>query len=277
MSVNPKTFDKDYYYNVCLGSEEFKKSGGLTLHPNVKKMIDSIALSKDMEILEIGCGRGDTALHIAKKVKSIIGIDYSSEAIKIAKKIQKKYPKRIQEKSKFLIMDATRLKFEDNSFDLVLLIDTLDHLAIQEQEKMFKEISRVLKSGGKIFLRTCTNRILLNITFPYYIYPLNKILTWVDQKMKRISYAPLPKNPRTPEQEYQHINEPDYFQLQKLFKKFQLKGKIESQVGFLKAGSNIRTLFYNFAITFYPLSKYYPLNVFFASSFICNLKVYKKQ
>jgi ubiquinone/menaquinone biosynthesis C-methylase UbiE len=275
MSIHPKIFDKDYYYNICLGSEEFKKSGGREIHPKIKKMIDHLSLTSEMDILEIGCGRGDTALYIASKVRSVTAIDYSPDAIRIAKDIRKKHTPPIQKKTKFSVMEATKLSFKNNSFDFILIIDTLDHLNRKEQEKMFKEINRIIKSDGTIFIRTCSNRILLSHTYRYYTYPLNRLLTWVDKKIKNVDYDSLPKDPRTKEQKQQHINEPDYFKLKKLFNKFSLTGEIKGEPGFLKEEISIRSNIYNFIVTLHPLSQYFPLHIFFANSFICKLKPQK--
>lgn len=271
MSINPKIFNKSYYYNICFGSEEFKKSEGLLIHPRVKKVIDQLYLNKKMDVLEIGCGRGDVGLYLAKKVRSFVGIDYSPEAIKIAREIRNKYQLSIQKKTKFFVMKANKLKFKSKSFDIILLIDTLDHLNNKEQEETFQEIIRVITDDGELFIRTCSNRILLSSTYKNYIYPLNRFLTWLDKKIKNANYDPLPKDPRTKEQKQQHINEPDYFKLKKLFRKYFLNNQIKSETGFLKEGMGIRTILYNFVVTLQPFSEHYPLNILFASSFICKL------
>jgi len=52
-----------------------------------------------MDVLEIGCDRGDTTMYIAKKVISIVGIDYSSVAIQIANDIKTKYSSQIRKKN----------------------------------------------------------------------------------------------------------------------------------------------------------------------------------
>ena len=272
MSINPKVFNRDYYYNVCLGSEEFKQSQGHKLHPKVKAMIDQLNLNINMDVLEIGCGRGDTALYVAKKVRSITAIDYSPDAIAIAKKIRNETKIELQKKTKFLKMSATNLKFKDKTFDFVLFIDTFDHLNKKEQNKAFKEILRVIKDDGELFIRTCSNSILLSYTYKYYTYPMNKFLTWIDKKIKRVNYDSLPKDPRTKEEKQQHINEPNFFSLKKLFNKFFKSVQIESEIGFLKEGKGLRTSLYNFLITLYPLSQYFPLYILFGHSFLCALK-----
>jgi hypothetical protein len=102
--------------------------------------------------------------------------------------------------------------------------------------------------------------------------PVNKTLTWIDKKIKGISYDSLPDNPRTKYEEEQHINEPTYFYLRKLFKEFRYEGHMHIDIGCLKEGTSLRTRLYNFAIALYPLSKLFPLNIFFGWAFICVMK-----
>lgn len=272
MSINSKKFNKEYYHNICLGSEEFKKSKGLVLNPRVKNMIDSLDLNKSMNVLEIGCGRGDSTLYIGKRVNSVIGIDYSKAAIQIANNIKKEYPSRIRKKIKFFVMKADSLSFKSRPFDMIIFIDTMDHLNNKEVENTFKEMLRVLAPNGRIFIKTCSNKILLEKTYKYYIFPLNRLITWLDKKIKKVDYKSLPYNPRTKEASQQHINEPDYFSLINIFKKFGLKGNIKTETGFLTQKKGIRSKIYNFVTTLYPLSKYYPLNILFAHSFMITLR-----
>src|SRR5438093_176190 len=104
-SVNPNIYTIDYYLHECLGSEEFKASKGKKLHPRVKKIFSNLPISKNMNVLDIGSGRGDIALYTARFVKSVVGIDYSKNAITIANITKKSFPSKIQKKIKFLKMD----------------------------------------------------------------------------------------------------------------------------------------------------------------------------
>lgn len=269
MSVNPKIFNKNYYLNVCLGSEEFRKSKGKKLHPRTKKLIDRLDLKSHMDVLDIGCGRGDATLYIASKVKSAIGIDYSSEAIMLAEKTKRKYSRKIQKKVKFLKTEVTNLNFRKNSFDLVLLIDVFDHLNKVEQAKTLKKIALILKDNGKLYIRTCSNRLLLSYTFRYYTRPMNVFATWLDKRIKGITYEPLPKDPRTNEEKLQHINESDYFTLKKILSKYFKNVRISAETGFLKEGRGIRTKVYNFIVNLYPISIFFPLHILFGHSFSC--------
>jgi len=67
---------------------------------------------------------------------------------------EKKYIKE-SKRLKFEIVDGTKMPFEDNSFNVVLCCDVLEH--VQDLPKVISEISRVLKIGG-IFISDTFNR-----------------------------------------------------------------------------------------------------------------------
>lgn len=86
-------------------------------------------------VLDVGCGEGFTLKKLEEKKigKKNEGIDYSAEAIKIGKKI---YPELNLAKGN--IYD---LKYEDNSFDLLICTEVLEHLA--DPVKAIEEMKRV--------------------------------------------------------------------------------------------------------------------------------------
>ncbi len=93
-------------------------------------------------------------------------------------------------------MKADNLDFKNNSFDTIVFIDIIDHLNKTEINKTFKEILRVLRPNGNFFIKTCSNRILLGKTYKYYIFPLNKIFTWIDKKLNMGSYYTIQEQER---------------------------------------------------------------------------------
>jgi len=102
---------------------------------------------KNKKILEYGCGDGSYAFDLAERGATVIGIDISSAAIKEAKRQAKE--KGVSNVT-FLVMDAEKMQFNDNSFDIVCGTSILHHLNI---EKSLKELVRVLKPGCKAFFR----------------------------------------------------------------------------------------------------------------------------
>lgn len=270
-SVQPEIYNKDYYLSVCLGAEEFKKSSGKKLHKRLELLLAKIDLKKNMRVLDLGCGRGDITLYLAKHTKEAFGIDYSKDAIAVSQNVRKTFPPSIRKKTTFMQMDAKQLQFPDNFFDCVIAIDIFEHLYKDELEIAMKEIKRVLKPEGLLFVHTGTNRVLYDYVYPYYIYPINRFVTWVDKTLRHVTYDSLPKDPRTAVEKEQHVNEPTFFYLTDLFKRFMFEGKIMIEIGYIKEIRGIKTILYNAVLCLYPLSKLFPLNLLFGWVFICTM------
>ena len=101
---------------------------------------------KHKKVLDIGCWTGQFEKIASKHTKQIIGIDPGVEAIKTAKKLVPK--------AKFFVGDALNLKFKDNSFDTVTIMDVIEHIPKGTEEKCLKEVKRVLKLNGHLIIST---------------------------------------------------------------------------------------------------------------------------
>lgn len=89
---------------------------------------------KPNSILDAGCGEGMVLSFISSiRVKRRVGIDLSTDALKMAKKNVKS--------ATFRKMDATKIKYKDNAFDCVLILEVLEHL--KNPEKAIREVKRV--------------------------------------------------------------------------------------------------------------------------------------
>ena len=97
------------------------------------------------EIIDVGCGGGrySNALKTLG-AKKVIGVDYGSDGIKLARKNYKK--KNLY----FKKQNVLNLKFPDNNFDIVFCNGVLHHTS--NRDKGIKELIRVCKPGGYVFL-----------------------------------------------------------------------------------------------------------------------------
>lgn len=94
--------------------------------------------------LEVGIGTGRNIPFYPEQVK-LTGIDFSEKMVEIA---QKKASNNAN--IQILQMDAENMKFEDNSFDTV--VTSCVFCSVPDPVKGLKEIRRVCKNGGKIFM-----------------------------------------------------------------------------------------------------------------------------
>ena len=97
---------------------------------------------ENKEVLEVGSGRGGGASWIAKTMKpsSLIGLDFSREAVCLCNKWYE------QENLDFREGNAQDLPFQKNSFDVVYNVES-SH-CYGDMSKFVSEVFRVLKNGG---------------------------------------------------------------------------------------------------------------------------------
>lgn len=103
---------------------------------------------KNKTVLEIGCGAGFGAELICQYFtpKKIISTDLDKRLINLAKKNVSR--KEIS----FEVADATKLEYENNTFNAIFVFGMIHHLPYPEWQKCLRESFRVLKIDGWLFL-----------------------------------------------------------------------------------------------------------------------------
>jgi ubiquinone/menaquinone biosynthesis C-methylase UbiE len=90
--------------------------------------------------LEIGCGTGAFARLLAKRCKRVVGLDLSSEMIRVARSRSSQF-----DNLEFELADAMTWSFPQSQFDFICSIATLHHL---QQRELFVKIKDALKPNG---------------------------------------------------------------------------------------------------------------------------------
>lgn len=112
-------------------------------HPVVPAFQKFYNLNENSKILDVGCGKGFMVHDFAKLIPGITvkGIDISEYAIENCMD---------EVKDCVQVGDARSLDFEDNSFDLVISINTIHNFNREECAISLKEIERVSKKNSFI-------------------------------------------------------------------------------------------------------------------------------
>ena len=129
-----------YYYNSKFWTEV------------VKDLNNFYKLKNGSKILDIGCGKGFMLFDFMKLNPNFVleGIDISNYAITNA----------VPEVKKFLkVGNAKSLPYEDNSFDLVISINTTHNLEINQCKKALSEMERVSRKDKYLIVDAYSNEI----------------------------------------------------------------------------------------------------------------------
>lgn len=107
-------------------------------------------------VLDVGCGTGETAYHIAKKgARRVVGLDYSREAIAAARALYR-HP--------CLFFEKKDVRDVAEKFDVIITMGTLEH--IDDPLGLLKKLKAMLNVGGSII-----------VTSPNWSNPRGYILT----------------------------------------------------------------------------------------------------
>lgn len=106
-------------------------------------------------VLDLGCGVGRFTFRIANLSQMVYGVDSSKHAIDVC--IKKARDNGILN-TKFEVMDARKLNFDDETFDWVLSVTCLQCITdLKDLTTAIQEALRVTKKTGKIILLECTS------------------------------------------------------------------------------------------------------------------------
>jgi 2-polyprenyl-6-hydroxyphenyl methylase / 3-demethylubiquinone-9 3-methyltransferase len=102
-------------------------------------------------VLDLGCAGGFMAEALAQRGAQVTGIDPAAEAIDAARAHARAQGLRIA----YDVGVGEALPYEDGSFDAVVCVDVLEHVA--DLDKVLSEVARTLRPGG-LFLFDTINR-----------------------------------------------------------------------------------------------------------------------
>ncbi|MGI8632860.1 MAG: methyltransferase domain-containing protein [Solirubrobacterales bacterium] len=161
--VASTAYDEDYYLHRCFGSDEWRESDGQTPDPLYGGMLDLIGLQPDTRVLDVGTGRGELPrVAVERGASEAMGIDYSHAAIELARKVA---ADRGLSHVTYRQADARAIPAADGHYDLVTMLDVVEHLSPRELRDTLGEVRRVLAPGGQLFVHTAPNRLVYDVTY----------------------------------------------------------------------------------------------------------------
>ncbi|API57980.1 hypothetical protein BSL82_00560 [Tardibacter chloracetimidivorans] len=136
-----------------MSMEEFWHSGDTQFRDRIAPYLPGNTEVKTA--LEIGCGPGRLVRPLAGVFGQVIGVDISSDVLKVAKKELADLPNVSLVKSG----GADLWGVESNSVDFLMSFDVFQHMPTQKvQEAYLNEARRVLKPGGSFLIQFKTTK-----------------------------------------------------------------------------------------------------------------------
>jgi SAM-dependent methyltransferase len=104
-----------------------------------------LGIGSEVQALDIGCNTGPMLIPLRERGFNIVGLDISPGDVHQAERYLDEYD---LPSDRLVAADGTSLPLRDCAFDLVLLVDVLEHT--DYPERIVSEVKRLLKPGGVV-------------------------------------------------------------------------------------------------------------------------------
>lgn len=114
---------------------------------------------RQMRMLDLGCGTGETDALLASHVGELHGLDVSASSVEVARQRPETTSVR------YATYSGGRLPYDDATFDVTFAITVVHHVPRKDWPSFFREMARVTNPGGFVAL--------------YEHNPFNPLTRWV--------------------------------------------------------------------------------------------------
>jgi ubiquinone/menaquinone biosynthesis C-methylase UbiE len=141
-------YTAEYFLSgACEGLDEYLAGGLSQIKQHEFAYLD---VQPGDRVLDLGCGRGESAAEILRRGATPIAIDYAAAAVTLTLS-------HLGGRGLVARADASHLPFADASFDRVLMGDVIEHLPWEVGVAALREVQRVLVPGGTAIVHTSPN------------------------------------------------------------------------------------------------------------------------
>ena len=123
----------------------------------LKAMLARLDIKSGATVLDVGTGTGVFVPLLLKKIGregNLVCLDFAEEMLKIAQ------TKDFKGNISYLCADIENSRLDDNTFDAVVCYSVFPHF--RDKPKALKEINRLLKKDGQLFICHSSSRQVIN-------------------------------------------------------------------------------------------------------------------
>lgn len=164
--------DKEMYYS-CAYFRDQQESLEQAQFNKARHIGEKLLLSPGQQVLDIGCGWGSLAFHLAQHYDvNVTGITLSKEQLRVARE---EASRRNIQNVHFELADYRE---HEGIYDRIVSVGMLEHVGLEELGTYFNCVNRLLNDDGVALIHTIGNRGVPRETNPWiekYIFPGGRI------------------------------------------------------------------------------------------------------
>jgi len=213
--VDASEYTETYFLTSCEGYQRFMAFGGQAVGPRFRRALELARIRAGERVLDVGCGRGEIIAGAALLGARAVGIDYAPAAVRLAGSALDALPDPVRSRASVHRMDAAALGFGSGTFDVVFMLDLVEHLYPAQLDRALDEAFRVLKRSGRLVIHTSPNALFEQVVYPRYVRHVHKAVLAVSSALRlhddlvNLYGADLPTAPTFPHRDHDrqlHVN-----------------------------------------------------------------------
>jgi 2-polyprenyl-3-methyl-5-hydroxy-6-metoxy-1,4-benzoquinol methylase len=190
-----ETYTTSYYLHDCGGFDAYKREKGSSLSDGRLRAVAQLAeLAPVGKALDLGCGRGELSVELARMGHEVLAIDYSAAAIRLARASAETAGGAYASRVRYYCGDVNEAPWEGR-YSVAVTSDLIEHMTGGEVDRLYARVASSLEPAGLFVVHTFPN-----LWYYKYDYPRR-----VRQAARLGAY--LPREPRSRYEELMHINE----------------------------------------------------------------------
>lgn len=138
---------------VSISEEQFAHIRDYYLEPKnewarsrIERVMGAVDPKPGERVLDLGCANGTFSFHVARTGAKPVGLDLDEKALREGPEITRRYDGTATPRVRG---NAIRLPFRDETFDVIINADFIEHTPAEAKPAIFREMRRVMKTGGR--------------------------------------------------------------------------------------------------------------------------------
>jgi SAM-dependent methyltransferase len=150
----PRSIDRGHYET----SGYFEGGGTRFLDPESRfqryRAREVLRLCEPLDgrrVVDLGCGWGTISFATARRAGRVVGVDFADAALQVCRR---RLVSDARANLRFVQADAGNTGLQGGAWDLVVAADLVEHLYPEDSLRVYREVHRLLRSGGRFVIWT---------------------------------------------------------------------------------------------------------------------------